>query len=340
MSRRSRLRLRLRDVAASALDLSSVTRPSRRARNKLTIATFHRVLPSEQLAQYPLPVLAVTPEELRWFLAFFARHFECGTLQNAVSKLRQRPSSARPLLAITFDDGQLDNYLHARPVLEGLGLRATFFVPLDAVEGGGALWHDRLAYVAQRLLEDDPRGGAAQLRKFQLDATDPGRAVRSAKRLSPSEREVLIAELEAAAGGAASPPWDGFMSWEQLRELSDAGHEIGSHSMSHALLTQCDEAALAHEVQTSRDILRDRLNATVDSFCYPNGDANAQVVAAVKRAGYTQAVTTGWGLNGALAEPLALRRCDMAGRHARDRHGRLSTSRLKWRISGLYPGLE
>jgi len=65
----------LRDLLAEGLLLSSISKPNRCANNKLTIVTFHRVLPEELRQKYPYPGICVTPEELRWFCKFFNQFF-------------------------------------------------------------------------------------------------------------------------------------------------------------------------------------------------------------------------------------------------------------------------
>ena len=136
-----------RDLLARVLYVSGLTALGRRSEDSLTIVTFHRVLPEPQLREYPIRSIAVTPEELAWFIDHLTSTFTLTTLCDAVERW-QRRAAGKPLLAITFDDGQLDNFLHARPVLERVGARATFFVTAAASEKGELLWHDRMAYVA------------------------------------------------------------------------------------------------------------------------------------------------------------------------------------------------
>src|SRR3954451_13450394 len=125
------LRAFVRDLAAVLLYRTGVTRP-RRAGTRAVIVTFHRVLPQAELAQYPTPGIAVTPDELAWFLDFFQRHFRCGTLRETMDAFiggegGNGSADHRPRLAVTFDDGQRDNHRHARPVLAAAGVRASFF---------------------------------------------------------------------------------------------------------------------------------------------------------------------------------------------------------------------
>jgi peptidoglycan/xylan/chitin deacetylase (PgdA/CDA1 family) len=320
-----------------------LTEPSRRSRGHLSIVTFHRVLPAALRASYPLPGLAVTPEELEWFLGFFVEHFTCGTLADSVERWRQGDDPNRPLLALTFDDGQRDNVDYGLPLLRQFGVRATFFVTVDHIGTGRLLWHDRLGFAVHRAWERDPTTRRQLLEilglESQSSAVAVGRAaVARAKRHSAARRAQMVEASERLAGGE-SPAWASMMTWEQVGELARE-HEIGSHTMSHALLPGCSDAELEREVRGSRRVLEEQLGARVTSFCYPNGDHDRRSVDAVRRAGYRSAVTVIWGSNQRRCPPFTLKRCDMHPDHARHRDGSMSAARLAWRMSGWYPGLR
>src|ERR1700754_4444151 len=113
----SRLRPLVRVLGAELLYRATVLHPTRLAHDKLTIVTFHRVLPKALLDEYPIPSIAGTPEELDWLLELFDRHYTIGTLGEVGTRFELGDRPERPLLGITFDDGQRDNYEYARPVL-------------------------------------------------------------------------------------------------------------------------------------------------------------------------------------------------------------------------------
>ncbi len=344
---RSRLGSKLRDVVGATLFSTGFTHPRRAAAGRLTVVTFHRVLPQAQRRQYPLPGLAVTPEELEWFFAFFTGHFTCGTLGEGLRRWALGETPQRPCLAITFDDGQLDNFIHAKPLLERHGLRATFFVPVQNIERNEPIWHDRLGWAASRMLKADPgRAGGiiAELGIGPSGVQSPAGLVQAVvlrgKHVAGAERKAWVEHLERAAGGEARPAWDGMMTWDQLRQLVRGGHEIGSHSMTHAMLPQCNDTALHYEVAESRRELEARLGVSIDSFSYPNGDYDERIIRAVQSARYSQAVTTKSGTNRRADSLFRLRRCDMQADHVKSEAGTPCESRLAWRLSGFYPGLE
>lgn len=345
----------LRDGLAELLARLGATSPARFARGALTIVTFHRVLPADQLRHYPLGGLVVTPEQLELVLGELAPHFECCSVIEAFRRWkRPGPAAARPLLGISFDDGALDNYAHARPVLDKLSLRATFYVPVRNVEQRRSPWHDRLSFALLRSIaavrkarevDFDRLLAPFGLRVSSFAAILPDDALRlaaegvaKAHALPLSQRCDAIAALEAALGGEQVPDFAASMSSDQLRELHRAGHEIGSQALLHAQLTELSDERLNEEVEGSRRVLSELLGAPVSSFCYPNGSYDARVLGAVRAAGYECAVTTKWGLN-RRQSAFELARCDMDFARLCSRHGQFSRQRLWLRLSGLSPGL-
>lgn len=353
---RERCKPLLRDGLAELFARVGATSPPRFARGALTVVTFHRVLPAERLREYPIPGLAVTPEQLEVILQQLAAHFSCMPLLHAFRIWQKGAGMDRPLLGITFDDGALDNYEYARPVLERLSLAASFYIPVGNVDERQAPWHDRLGFALLRSVAVVRKPAGAHLdrllspfgcSKAVFSALLPEDAVRlaadsvaAAKRLSSERRTVHLEALEQALGGDQVPPWAGLMSWDQIRQLAQAGHEIGSHSISHPLLTDCDAAQLETEISSSRTRLAAAIGGEVGSFCYPNGSYDARCLAAVRNAGYECAVTTAWGLNRPGAAPYELSRCDMDYARLLDRRGAFSAERLWLRLSGLQPGLR
>ena len=331
----------IRDLAGDLLYTFGLTRPDRGA-HRLSVVTFHRVLPPAQLREYPLAAIAVSVEEFTWFVEYFAANFTVDTFANAARRWEAGERPSKPFLAITFDDGQRDNALHAVPVLERFGVPGSFFVPVKAIEDNDSLWHDRLGYATAKLLHTDPAAASRVLGELRVPASPDVAAtvqalVERAKRLDPAQRDAFVDATERAAGGDARPAWDGMMTWEQLRAIVAGGHEVGSHSMTHQLLPQLDDAGLAYEIGESRRVLEARLGCRVETFCYPNGDADARVLQAVKDAGYARALSTRWGPNEPGASPFEVSRCDIQGATSRSRKGVLSESRLALRLSPLQP---
>ncbi|HEY6644770.1 glycosyltransferase [Povalibacter sp.] len=214
----------------------------------------------------------------------------------------RRTGSRRPLAVVTVDDGYEDFFRIAYPVLRELDLRATVFVTTGFIDGRLHLWPDRI----RALLDRSPSG------TFDLGGVWEGQRVNLTNKIereamwhrladqliyaTESARSTALEDLSRSLGVALTDndmrPY-GAMTWEQLRELSNAGFEIGDHSQSHASLSLIPPDELRTELLKSKRLLESKLGMPIRSFAYPHGtrrDASADVVAAVHQVGYEQAV--------------------------------------------------
>jgi peptidoglycan/xylan/chitin deacetylase (PgdA/CDA1 family) len=84
----------------------------------------------------------------------------------------------------------------------------------------------------------------------------------------------------------------GYMAWPEVRSLNDAGHIVGTHGWSHALLTHCSAKELDRELNASKKLLEDKLGIAVTTMSLPGGRYNRRVLAACRQAGYTGVYTS------------------------------------------------
>ncbi|MGN6754314.1 MAG: polysaccharide deacetylase family protein [Intrasporangium sp.] len=105
-----------------------------------------------------------------------------------------------------------------------------------------------------------------------------------------------------------SPGGDRMLDWAQARELADRGHEIGAHSVTHPQLDQLSRARARHEIQSSREMLQERLDVLVRSFAYPHGYSSPAVRRQVMEAGYDSACSVKNVVSGASDTPFSISR--------------------------------
>ena len=128
--------------------------------------------------------------------------------------------SALSQIIVTFDDGLVDNYTNAYPVLKQFGLKGYFFI--------------------------------------------------------------LVGKIGSA----------GYMNWEQIRKLKEAGMIIGSHGMTHRILEGLSDEDLDYELRESKEILEEELKAKVEHLSIPRGFTNKNVIEKAKKAGYKSVFTS------------------------------------------------
>jgi len=86
------------------------------------------------------------------------------------------------------------------------------------------------------------------------------------------------------------------MSWESLRSTAEAGWEIGSHTVSHPMLTTLRDAELHEELVRSREECGRMIGTTCQSIAFPYGDCDERVIEASRKAGYSAVATIPWRL--------------------------------------------
>jgi peptidoglycan/xylan/chitin deacetylase (PgdA/CDA1 family) len=105
--------------------------------------------------------------------------------------------------------------------------------------------------------------------------------------------------IEDSGVHAAGRPLGRMLTWDQVRDVADAGVEVGAHSHSHAQLDQLADRALAAELRDSKTILEEVTARPVRTLAYPYGYSSGRVRAAVAAAGYDHAASVA----NALARP-------------------------------------
>ncbi len=112
-------------------------------------------------------------------------------------------------------------------------------------------------------------------------------------------------EWDVPMGEAPEPMMDA----AQVRDWLAAGHDIGSHTLTHPFLSRLPASQAREEIVSSRKKLEDIFGRRIEHFCYPYGDWNAPVRDLVKEAGYATACTTQTGVNLPGDSPFELKRC-------------------------------
>jgi len=124
----------------------------------------------------------------------------------------------------------------------------------------------------------------------------------------------------------------GYLSSEQLRELSRAGFEIGCHSMTHAYLPDLQEAEIVQEVVTAKERLEDIIGKAVEHFSCPGGRYNARVQLVARRGGYRTLSTSLIRANRPTTDPFELGRVAIMRNTSFDGFQRICRNQGLWRM--------
>ena len=273
---------------------------------------YHRVVDDfDAAARVAIPAMLTSRRMLEAQLDWIGRRYRFVSLDELGRAIETGRTSSEPLAAVTFDDGYRDVHDVALPILMRKGIPAAVFVVTDLVGTGEVPVHDRLYMLICRAFSRwaDPGralpdllgqlGIASSVIEQVIERPDrlsghPLLAVVSLLRgLSRGDVDRVAAAIEDSVGAdresmAGMEP----LSWEMLARMAGAGMIVGSHTRSHAWLTQEPPACVLAEARGSREAIERRLGLRVEHFAYPDGRFDAATVTAVAASGYRFGYTT------------------------------------------------
>ena len=275
------------------LDALIATGLSAVSKSKLTVMTFHRVLPERDLLNFSEP----TGEQFEALLETWARWFNFVPLAQGVRMLRNRQLGRRTA-CITFDDGYMNNFEVAAPILQKLGLPATFFIA-TSFSDGGMMFNDKIAAVFRQASGESLDLSFCGMGVWPVATAKSKResssaAIQKIKHFAYSKREALADAM--VVGANATIETQPMMTRPQVQQLAKMGFEIGAHTVTHPILRELSDEDAEREIRRSRVELQTLTGQAVEMFAYPNGqpgkDYDLRHTKMVKDAGFIGAVST------------------------------------------------
>jgi len=214
--------------------------------------------------------------------------------------------------AITFDDDDAGHARVSAPILRRHAAPATFFLSGASLSAPFRFWWEVLQLAVDRGLHGQPEEIHEVAMGVQL--------------LPAAERQAVVQGLEEAVGPA---PADAGMRGELVRELVDAGFEIGFHTRRHEYLTILDEDGLSRALSDGRSELEALAGRPLETIAYPHGGAEAREAEAARAAGFRWGYTTRAMAVTPASDPLLLGRVECSFRSLGHFALRLSRALLK-----------
>ncbi|MCC7450514.1 MAG: polysaccharide deacetylase family protein [Anaerolineae bacterium] len=267
--------------------------------DRLTVLAYHRITdPTPSQFSYYIPNISCAPEMFARQMDYVAQHFnviDLAALRDFIE--RGTPLPPRPLL-ITFDDGYLDNYTNAYPVLRQHKFPAVIFLMTRAMDDPTPPWWDACGYYFQHTLRTQanlPLVGACDLSTPALRNAARESLMRRLKQIPEGQKQEAMQMLPTALD-VTPPPLEPrlFMNWDEVREIVANGVACQPHTVTHPILTRIDPAEVRRQLKESRTKIEQETGQIATTFAYPNGtlaDYNADTMQALRENGYTIAVT-------------------------------------------------
>ena len=238
---------------------------------------FHRVLPKELIFMnrrnaYLKRGTLISLETFTEIIEFILyNNFECIN----ISKVSENNNSNNAI-ALTFDDGYSDNYYYVMPKLEKYGITATFFPVLKPCIENSVLPIDIYYWIADN----------SELSEEIYNDMITGEKKKIFYRMSAENQIKNLNEY--FPGYITNNEHIRYLNKQEINEISKKGCEIGSHSVTHSLLTfdYMTESGIFYELSHSKTCLEEITGSKINSFCFPSGYYNKEIVQMAREIGY------------------------------------------------------
>jgi peptidoglycan/xylan/chitin deacetylase (PgdA/CDA1 family) len=277
---------------------------------KFVILCYHRV-GTEGIPLY----CKLAAQEFEAQMRYIREHYRIVSLEDLCTEMGSEAPTGHAV-AVTFDDGYRDLYTTAFPILQRYRIPATIFLTVRAIETGEVAWYDR---VSLALWEWPAKSIDVDLgRPLHFDLGSPAERLRAAqqivlalRKLPDEQRRSHCAALENGVTLPQAALSERMLTWDQVREMQQAGICFGSHTVTHPVVSRMAPDVLEAELQGSKRVLEEKLGTPVLDFAYPFGqpaDCGTSATPTLVRCGYRSAATTSQGANLPGGNRFALRR--------------------------------
>ena len=193
---------------------------------------------------------------------------------------------------ITFDDGYVDNFEQAFPVLKSNGVSGVFFVTTGFVDETPLAWWDEISWMVRSSRCESIRCESIRCESIDASVWSGGRvvidrpdcdvAIRSLLQHYyglDASRTVEFLDFLAEATGAGRAPRslsDGlWMNWDQVRQMRAEGMSFGAHTVTHPVLARLSPEQQSFEICESKLRLERELGEPITALSYPVGRRDA-----------------------------------------------------------------
>jgi peptidoglycan/xylan/chitin deacetylase (PgdA/CDA1 family) len=234
-------------------------------------------------------------DDFRRQLDYFETNYQLLDRKAFLDTVRGDRSPRDDDLVLTFDDGLAGHHDHVLPELMDRGLWGLFYVPagpyLDNIvldvhrthallgaHGGAAVSESLTDIVTEAMLSEDHR---EQFESVVYEKQDNQTAVERAKRIlnyyiDDEARPDVLDALEERLFDDPLRPEEIYLSESEITDLVEAGMHVGSHTVTHTVMSKLSPDNQRRELSESFDFLSDLLGELpIRSYCHPYGGAHS-----------------------------------------------------------------
>jgi glycosyltransferase involved in cell wall biosynthesis/peptidoglycan/xylan/chitin deacetylase (PgdA/CDA1 family) len=287
-----------------------------------SILMFHRVVQEMDMIFSPNRSMMMSVENFDSILNYIKNKMNPVKLSDVIRYNSKKLDLPPDSVALTFDDGYLDNYTNAYPLLQKYNIPATIFLTTSFISNPmNYFWWDDLEFYFTRIdkIHSDIKMNCNPviqniIKKIEK-ADGQGKVkyikglMNSLKRLGESERSSFMDRISDKISNMDKTVL--MLNWSQVKDMvSSQIVEYGSHTENHIYMDKSDPAVIETEIQQSQNIIEQEIQEPCILFAYPNGNKSEKEEHLLKKYGFKIAVTTKYGHNSVSDDFMNLKRID------------------------------
>ncbi len=281
----------------------------------------------------------LTTNEFKYQIEYMLKHFKPITHQDLLNFFNNKKPLPKKSFYLTFDDGFKQHYTNVLPILKEYGLTGSFFVPTIPLSDNKIHFLEKqrvsqycIVDTYEEFLELFYENSKKLLNKKKLSLIEPNQTnIKNSKdflkecsyytneeRFFRKIRNFILSksEIENIINKIFENTFDNtfinryYMNINNLKEMHSNDMIIGGHSHTHPYLETLTKNELIYELSISFDFLKNNINKTINSFSYPFGTYNQNVLDYVEAINLEYAFTTKDEINSDLIRKYEIKRVD------------------------------
>ena len=269
-------------------------------------------------------------------LEFFSKNFKVVRMEDVIAAISVGKKLPKNALLLTFDDGYIDHYTYAFPLLEEFGFQGSFFIPGKTFTTHQLLDVNKIHYILAsaniyNLVEDvlelmnhyrgrefDYASNDELINIYavanRFDCKETIFVKRILQTVLPEKlRNKISSDLFKKYVGVSEErlAYELYMTEEQIRTMKRHGMFIGLHGYDHYWLGNLPEEKMREDIDKAIESLNEFINPNSWVMNYPYGSYNQSVLDYIKSKGAVLGLTTEVGVADLLSDnALKLSRLD------------------------------
>lgn len=256
-------------------------------------------------------------ELFRKQIDFFKNTFSVVTMEEVIEASKGRNNLPDNAVLLTFDDGYVDNYTFAMPILEGAGLQGSFFIPGKTFATHQLLDVNKIHYTLACANTDELLSALLERMNYyrgtefdyptndelfaeyavpnRFDSKEVIFIKRILQTALPEEvRNKISSDLFAKFVGVSEQQlsYELYMTEDQIRTMKRHGMYIGIHGYDHYWLGNLSEEQMKKDVSQCLEVMDEFIDREQWVMCYPYGNYNQGVLDYIKSEGACVGLTT------------------------------------------------